>query len=126
MSFQSNAFQRNAFQISAAANDNNSGGYTYVKPYDEYLQRQEKLRKEKTELQKVESVIAENKRLAELAAKNKLEASKKAAERLARLEAEYLGEINRLTQVRVMLMQRIKQNEEAMIMLLAMKRRRFA
>lgn len=128
MSFQANAFQNNAFQISLAANDNTAGkeGYTYVKPYDEYLQRQEKLRKEKSELEKVSSVIAENKRLAELAAKNKLEASKKAALRLAKLEAEYLAEINRLTQVRAMLLQRIKRNEEAMIVLLMMKRRRVA
>lgn len=127
--FQTFAFQTGAFQYNGAANDNTGGkkeSYTYQKPYDEYLQRQNQLKKQKTELEKVESVIAENKRKAELAAKNKLEASKKAALRLAQLEAEYLAEINRLLQVRALLVQQIKRNEEALILLLMVKRRRVA
>jgi len=126
--FQTFSFQ-NAFQYNGAANDNSGGkkeSYTYQKPYDEYLQRQAKLQKQKSELEKVESVIAENRRRADLAAKNKLEASKQAALRLAKLEAEYLAEISRLLQVRALLVQQIKRNEEALILLLMVKRRRVA
>lgn len=125
--FQTFAFSSGAYQYNGiAVNDNTGKGYNTSYSNYSVLKRQQEIRKEKTELQKVESVIAENKRLADLAARNKLEASKKAALRLAQLEAEYLAEINRLMQVRAMLLQRIKQNEDALIALLMLKRRRIA
>jgi hypothetical protein len=125
MSFQSNAFQNNAFQIKLAANDNGwLGGGAYVTPYQRHEQAiKEKIRKEKTELEKLDSVLEEYKRKQEQAARNKLLAQKKAALRLAELENDYLKEINRLMQVRALLMLNIKRNEEALIVILMMRRR---
>ena len=125
-------FQSIAFQT--PANDNpigNGGGgkqEVWVTPY-QLLQQQEYreklIRKEKTELEKLESVLAENRRKAELAAKNKeIAASKQRVIALARAEAEYLAEINRLLMVRAELMQRIKENESILIILMVMRRRR--
>ncbi len=123
--FQSNSFQSNAYQMQSAANDN-SAGWTYTHPHVERDNLREKIRREKTELQKIDSVIAENQRKADIAAKSKLEAKQAQALRLAKAENEYLEEINRLMQVRAWLLQRIKRNEEALILLLMTKRRRVA
>lgn len=120
--FQSNAYQSNAYQIGSAVNDNNVGGWSYTHPYIEA--QNERIRKEKSELQKLESVIAENQRKADLAAKSRAEAKQAAALRLARLENEYLEEISRLMQVKSLLLQRIRRNEEELLMLLMLKRRR--
>lgn len=130
--FQTYAFQPYAFQTVVGGSQVISGGgrikegYTYVHPIVEYRQREyeRKIKQEKSDLEKLESVLAENKRKAELAAQNKLIASKKAALRLAKLEAEYLEEINRLMQVRAVLMLSIRRNEEALFMLMMMARRR--
>ncbi len=122
--FQGNSFQ-NSFQINGAANDNdNSAGWSYVHPHVERDNLREKLRREKSELEKVNSVLAEFERKKQLAAQNKLLAQAKAAERLAKLELEYENEINRLLQVRVLLLQRIKQDEEALFLMMMLKRRR--
>lgn len=126
--FQSFAFQNYAFQTAVIANDNTaSGKYTYQTPYQRLKieQLQEKVRREKTELQRLDSVLAENQRKAAILEKSKADAKEAAViARLAKLELEYLNEINRLMRVRALLLLRIKQNEEAMIVLLAMMRRR--
>lgn len=126
----SSGFQSFAFQT--AGNDNRPTGNggkqeSYVTPY-QLLQQQEYreklIRREKTELEKLESVLAENRRKAELAAKNKLLATERRAIALAKAEAEYLAEINRLLMVRAELMQRIKENESILVILMIMRRRR--
>jgi len=124
--FQSFAFVNYAFQTAVIANDN-SAGWSYAHPHVEYQNRQEKLKKQKTELQKLDSVLAENQRKAAILEKSKADAKEAAViARLAKLELEYLNEINRLMQVRAVLLQQIKRNEEAMILLLMLKRRRVA
>lgn len=125
--FQSYAFQSYAFQT-VVANDNtpSAGKYTYQTPYQRYkIELEEKIRKEKTDLQKLDSVLEENRRKAAILEKSKADAVEaNVLERLAKLELEYLQEINRLTQVRAMLLLRIRQNEEALIVLLTQMRRR--
>jgi len=124
--FQATAFQTNAFQISRPANDNPSNAGDYVTPYDRYKEEeyQKRINREKSEVQKIDSVIDENKRKAELAAKNRLLAAERRAAQLAILEQEYLNEINRLLVVRAELMRRIKEDEAILIILMVMKKRR--
>ena len=128
--FQTSAFQSYAFQINGkAANDNDGllGGkdYSYQTPYKKELEA--KIRKEKTELQKVDSVLAETERKKQLAALALLAAQeqkkKQAALRLLKLEQEYLEEISRLLAVRAELIQRIRE-DEALLVIMMMKRRR--
>jgi len=119
------------FSFQTAGNDNQPTGggkqEAWVTPY-QLLQQQEYreklIRKEKTELEKLESVLAENRRKAELAARNKQIATERRAKALAKAEAEYLAEINRLLMVRAELMQRIKENESILVILMIMRRRR--
>jgi len=124
--FQIGAYQT-GFQSSAGAvNDNIGGGYTYQ---HENLRREEeryqkKLARQKTELEKVDSVLAEYEKQKAIAARNKVLANKKLAAENLRRELEYAQEISRLTQVRAMLLQQIKQNEEALILILMFARRR--
>jgi len=125
----SSGFQSFAFQT--AGNDNTptgSGGKEiYVTPYQKYQEeeyRRDKIRKEKTELEKLESVLREAERKKELAARNKLLATERRAIALARAEAEYLAEINRLLMVRADLIRRIKEDEAALIILIVMRRRK--
>ncbi len=125
--FQIAAFQT-GFQSSAGpANDNNVGGYTYQ---HENLRREEerykkKLKRQKSELEKVNSVLAEYEKQKAIAAKNKILANKKLAAENLRRELEYAQEINRLLQVRALLLQQIRQNEDALIIvLIAIRRRR--
>ena len=126
--FQSNAFQRNAFQI--VSNDNSptgNGGNYYQTPYQRYkdeIELEEKVKREKSELEKLESVLRETERKKELAAKNRLVAQEKRALELARLEAAYLEEINRLLVIKADLMRRIKEDESILIIFMVMKRRR--
>jgi hypothetical protein len=122
--FQTTAFQSYAFQVAGAAANDNSAGWSYTHPHVERDNLREKIRREKSELEKLDSVIAENNRKAELAARNKLEAKRAQALRLAQLENEYLSEINRLMQVRALLLQRIKQDEEALFLMMMLRRRR--
>jgi hypothetical protein len=126
--FQSYAFQPVAFQT-VATNDNGwlGGGGGYKRPYQKYKEEEaqrEKIRREKSELEKLESVLAENERKAEIAAQNKLIASARRSIALAKAEAEYLAEIDRLLKVRAELMRRIKEDEAILVILMMMKRRK--
>lgn len=123
--FQSNAFWNKAFQIGNNDNQPSGGGYVYHSPSSKAEQeKRAKIAQEKTELQKVDSVLEEYKRKRELALQAQQVAKRKAAVRLAALERGYLEEIDRLMQVRALLMHRIRQNEESLILLLMMRRRR--
>lgn len=129
--FQSYAFQSFAFQT--AGNDNQPAGgghhgdYYFQTPYQKHkeeIELQERIKREKTELEKLESVLRETERKKQLAAKNKLIAQAKRAEALARMEAAYQEEINRLREIKAQLMRRIKEDESILIMFMVMRRRR--
>lgn len=128
--FQTNAFQWNAYQIARSVSA--SGGlpkeaYSYIYPFQvEKVEKQKRdlVKKQKTELQKLDSVLAETNRLMGLAAESKALAKEKRALELAAKEQEYLQEINRLLMVRDELMRRIKKNEQLIIAMVLMKKRR--
>ena len=133
--FQTTAFQSYAFQVTGTSTPSillggkdypNKKQFSYHTPYATEREKKynEKIRKDKTELQKLDSAVKEFERQKALATKNKVLANKKLAAENLRLEIELANEINRLEQVRVLLMQRIRQNEDALIVLLMMKRRR--
>lgn len=127
-------FMNYAFQtVGTGSNDNGllggimTGPYQYHSPYKKL---EEKIRKEKTELAKVQSVIDEYTRKKELAAKNRVIAielnKKKAGLRLANLENEFLNEINRLLAVRAELMRRVRESEATLFILMKRRRLRIA
>ena len=124
--YQFGAFQAYAYQTATNDNEVTGGGYTYE---HESLRRAEekykkKLKKEKSELEKVNSVISLYEKQKVEAAKQKVLANKKLAAEAKRKELELLNEINRLLQVRAMLLRNIRQNEEALIIILISLRRR--
>ena len=134
IAYQFGAYQAYAYQTltgNRAADNNLLGGkdypsrFSYVTPYSKYreAQYQEKIKRQKTELQKLDSVLEETQRKKELVAKNRAEAKKKAAIRLLELENQYLEEINRLLMVRAELIRRIRE-DEAILIIMMMKRRR--
>jgi DNA polymerase III delta prime subunit len=122
--FQSNSFQSFAFQTTGNATNDNTAGWSYTHPHVDRDNLREKIRREKSELQKLDSVIVENQRRAELAKKAKEAAKQKRALELAIQENQFLEEINRLMQVRALLLQRIKQDEEALFLMMMLRRRR--
>jgi hypothetical protein len=128
--FQSNAFQSNAFQIIPDGKNTpeNSGGtpYTYI-PADQQreIERRKLIATKKTELQKVVSVIGEYERQRELAEESLKIASEKSQARLLKAQNELIAEINRLLIVKAELVARIRREEEQLILMAAMRRRRF-
>lgn len=129
--FQNFAFQSYAFQIAGnASNDNGLLGGIMTPPYgyhSPHKKLEESIRKQKTELQKVDSVLKETERKKAVAAMSlqaaKDQKKKQAAIRLLALENQLLEEINRLLAVRAGIMQRIRE-DEAILIILMMKRRR--
>lgn len=130
--FQKNSFQLTAFQTGPINNEAPSyvgdNRYTYVNPYQRYRSEEyhrEQVRKEKSDLEKLNSVLEENKRKAVLAAESmRIALDKKNKARLKKLEQEYQDEIARLLMVRVELIRRVRQSEEMLICMMAMKRKR--
>jgi hypothetical protein len=100
------------------------GRLPYQRHREEEYQR-EKIRRQKSELERLDSVLKETKRKAALAEESRLLADKKNAKRLAQLEQEFLNEITRLLAVRVEIMARIKRNEQMLILMMAVRRKRF-
>ena len=124
--FQSNAFQSNAFQILTAAASSAGTPYTYI-PADQRqeIERRKQIAIKKTELQKVTSVIGEYERQRALAEESLKIANEKAQARLLKAQNELIAEINRLLMVKAELMARIRREEEQLILMVAMRRRRF-
>ncbi|CAB5212665.1 hypothetical protein UFOVP191_7 [uncultured Caudovirales phage] len=127
--FQKSAFQPTAFQFAGAysADPSGNGGYAYVTPYQKYRAEEyerEKIKKDKTELEKLESVLLYNQRQAELAAESKKLADLINQTRLAKLENDYLTEVARLLAVKAELIRRIRQSEQSIIFMAALKRKR--
>lgn len=129
IAYQIGAYQAFAYQTVTgirSVDQNLLGGkdFSYVTAYQKHEKDQrEKIRKEKFELQKVESVLQETERKKDLVARNRQSANKAATLRLLKLENEYLEEINRLLAVRAELMKRIAEDETILIILM-MKRRK--
>jgi membrane protein involved in colicin uptake len=125
--FQSGAFQYAGNYAGIAGGLTKQYSYHPSWQSDEY--RREEIRKNKTELQKVESVINENERLKALAAQSEAIArekkSKSAITRLEKLQQQYVEEINRLLMVRAALVKRIAEDESMLIIMIAMRRKRF-
>lgn len=138
--FQAGAFMNFAFQtVGQGANDNGVLGgkaypgsedylrkqpFSYIAPWDK---RKEELKQKKTELDRVNAVIAENERKQAIAEQSRLQAislkKKQSALRLETLQNELLNEITRLLAVRDEIMRCIK-NDEAAILLMMMRYRR--
>ena len=106
------------------------GGYTYITPYqrlqsEEY--QREKIKKAKTDLDRLENVLRETERQKALAAESaNLARQKQALNRALQLEAkerEYLDEINRLLMVRGELMRRIRSDEEFLVIIIMARKR---
>lgn len=132
IAYQIGAYQAFAYQTLSGdpANDNDwlggGGSYSYNTPYKKYAAEEvqrEKIAQEKSELEKLESVLKEAERKKELAAQNRLIASERRAIELAALELEYLNEINRLLGVRIELVRRIKESEAILIILMVRRKR---
>lgn len=129
--YQWNAYQWNAYQIARAPQAPSGHGgdrhFSYVTPQQRLRIEEEKrakVKKDKTDLERVESVLRENYRKKAIAGQNKLIAKEKRAQELAALELEYLTEINRLLAVRAELMRRIRENEAIIMVLVIMRKRR--
>lgn len=119
--FQSNAFQTSGvFGLATGGN----GTYSYHPEYQRALQKQN-IRRDKTELQKVVSVISEYQRKEAIVAESTKLASQKERARLLKLQNELITEINRLLMVKAEMMARIKRQEEHLILMVALKRKRF-
>jgi hypothetical protein len=112
--FQLSGFQRNAFQIGYVANDNQNTGPAHADYYD---WSHERLAEDKARLEIVEKELAQ----AEARELERQEAEEIAAKQL---EASLLVKINRLRQERVLLIQRIRDEEAILVLLMALKRRR--
>ena len=127
--FQSNAFQSNAFQIlTANTTQIDSGGLPYIYiPADQQreIEHRKQIATQKTELQKVVSVISEYERQRALAEESLKIAGEKAQARLLKAQNELIAEINRLLMVKAELMARIRREEEQLILIAALRRRRF-
>jgi len=135
--FQWNAFQWNAYQIARAVvtptGGSDEGREAYLSSYERMLLRDQKakIKKTKTDLEKLESVLKETERRKALAAESaELARKRKSLTRAIELEAaeaDFLSEINRLLMVRAELVRRVRAEEDAfMLMMMARKRFRFA
>ncbi len=125
--FQSYAFQSYGFQgVVGAGQPQPSGGKPYIYTPNYSLERQqEKVKKTKTEIQKLSSVLAEYERKRALAEESLLIAQETERNRLLALQNELITEINRLLIVKAELMARKKREEETLIMMMITRRRRF-
>lgn len=131
--FQTSGYQRNAYQIvtsSVAPADERvlPGAYKgpYIRPYEkqreiEYQQR--KIAAERSKLQEVEKKLAEAAQRQEEKRLEQLKLKKKAAERLAIIQATLEEEIVQLRILRAGMIQRINEEEGLLVLMLAAKRR---
>lgn len=132
--FQWNAFQWNAYQIARNGTPEPTGGSgeegreAYVSSYDRLLLQQAKVKKVKTDLERLDSVLGETERKKALAAQSaalaRQKESLKRAIELEALEAEFLKEINRLLMVRAALIRRVKEEEGILIIMIMARKRR--
>lgn len=133
--FQSTAFQSFAFQTvgNTVVQPGDSGDekQTYVPQYQRYAneeRQRQKIRRDKTELERLESVLKETERKKELASESKRIAEEnnklQRAIQLEKSEREYLEEINRLIMVKADLIRRIRRDEESLLIIIMARKRR--
>jgi len=102
-----------------------SGGLPKIFSYfPEYHAKQVEVKKAKTELQKVDSVLLEYERRRALAEESLRLAEESETQRLLKLQNELITEITRLLMVKADLMVRVRRGEEQLILMIAMRRRR--
>jgi hypothetical protein len=102
-----------------------TGGLPKIFSYfPEYHAKQVEVKKAKTELQKLDSVLLEYERRKTLAAESLRLAEESQIQRLLTLQNELLAEISRLLMVKAELMARVRRGEEQLILMIAMRRRR--
>lgn len=125
----STGFQSFAFQSAGLTNVPQATGglpYTYVPAYQlREIEQRKKVKKTKTEAQKLESVLNEYERRKALAEESLLIAEQSERNRLMSVQNELITEINRLLMVKAELMARMKSEEEQLIMMMIIRRRRF-
>jgi hypothetical protein len=119
-------FQLVAFQTSIGSGEPDNGwlgGGGYVRPFDEYRDRQRKLeiQEAKKELERVEREMAEAEkaRLKALEDAQRVESARNAALMAAALEASLQEEINRLRMERAWLMRWIADEEAVLVLMLS-------
>lgn len=126
--FQKNAFQANAFQYGnpTVVTTPDSGGLSTYSYHPEYQQavQQQKIKREKTELQKLESVLSEYQRRESLAAESLRIAEESERNRLIEIQNNLISEINRLLMVKAEMMARVKRSEEELLLMVALRRKR--
>lgn len=127
--FQSGAFQSVAFQtvwaVATPDTDTVGDSRSHYQRFQDAERQREKLRKEKTEAQKLQSVISEYERRKSITDESLLIAEESERARLLAAQNELITEINRLLIVKAEMMARIKRSEELLILMLAMRRKRF-
>lgn len=106
------------------ASDDTGGLPSSYSYFPEYHARQAEVKKAKTELQKVDSVLLEYERRRALAEESLRLAEESETQRLLKLQNELITEITRLLMVKADLMARVRRGEEQLILMIAMRRRR--
>lgn len=123
--FQSIAFQ-GVFGVNVQTYGDSRSHYQKFQAAEYEREKQlQKIRKQKTEAQKLQSVINEYERRRLLAEESFLIAEESEKARLLSVQNELINEINRLLMVKAEMMARTKRDEEMLILMIAMKRRRF-
>lgn len=121
-------FQSVAFQtvVGLGGAQPTGHGYSYQTPYQRHriAEQEERIKQQKTDLQKVESVIQEYERRKEITADSLARVSSKRQEaRLLTAQNELISEISRLLEVRAELMAKLRQEEDALILMLIFQRK---
>ena len=125
--FQAIAFQVGAFQsVFGAGVPQPQGGLPYIyQPNYRQEEKKRQIKKTKTEIEKVSSVIGEYERKRALAEKSLSVARETERNRLLSVQNELIAEINRLLMVKAELMARKKRQEEELIIMMIASRRKF-
>jgi hypothetical protein len=99
------------------------GGYVYQPNYREEQQKKQ-IKKTKSEIEKLDSVLSEYQRRQLLAEESLSIAQEKERLRLLKAQNELIEEINRLLMVKAELMARKKREEQALVILMIASRRK--
>jgi hypothetical protein len=100
-----------------------TGGYVYQPNYREEQQKKQ-IKKTKSEIEKLDSVLSEYQRRQLLAEESLSIAQEKERLRLLKAQNELIEEINRLLMVKAELMARKKREEQALVILMIASRRK--
>lgn len=124
--FQSYAFQCVAYQSVWGKGTPQAAGGTPYLYHPAHLREEEqktKIKKTKTEVQKLQSVLSEYERRRVLAEESLAIAEESERNRLLKAQNELITEINRLLMVKAELMARLKREEELLVIMMIARRR---